>query len=354
MAELHLRSIEALALAVDATDPAAHLYLTQARAYAEAIGRAMGLSDAKIEALRTAALLHDIGKLPVPEHIVNKPARLSDEEFEKMKIHPVAGAEILERSDSSYPVATILRAPHTWWDGGGFPDGRNGEQIPSGASIAKTARDHDAIDSAGTDYLTGLPNARSLSLELESEIDRCQSEQARFGIVLCSLDGVRQVNHHFGHMAGDQVLKVLARKLRIACRENDYVARMGGDQFAILAPGLKASDVPTVRDRICAAAAVSAEEACGAIDISLSMGIAFYPEDSHNAAQLLMEADKRLSRMKKAHPFPRIVHDSTLRRRPDAQSLPSPQKADDAAQDGHRGDAPDLGTGRRKPRKSVA
>jgi diguanylate cyclase (GGDEF)-like protein len=173
-----------------------------------------------------------------------------------------------------------------------------------GASIANAAKYQDLSDSATTDYLTGLPNARSLFLELESEISRCQRERGRLGIVLCDLDGFRQVNDQFGHVAGDQVLKSFARKLKIACREYDYISRMGGDEFVILAPGLKASDVPTVQHRICAAAAVSAEEACGSIEISASVGIAFYPEDSCHAAPLLVEADKRMYQMKKAHQFP--------------------------------------------------
>jgi len=172
-----------------------------------------------------------------------------------------------------------------------------------GASIANAAKYQDASDSAVTDYLTGLPNARSLFHQLESEIARCHRDRGRIGIVLCDLDGFKQVNDQFGHVAGNQVLKIFARKLKVACREYDYVSRMGGDEFVIIAPGLKAGDVPTMRDRIRAAAAVSAEEVCGAIEISASVGISFYPEDSRNAAQLLVEADKRMYEMKKEHSF---------------------------------------------------
>ena len=88
IADLHLRTIEALALAIDAKDHTTHDHLERVRSYAVEIGRQMGISDLELEALRAAALLHDIGKLAVPEHIINKPGRLTPEEFEKMKIHP--------------------------------------------------------------------------------------------------------------------------------------------------------------------------------------------------------------------------------------------------------------------------
>jgi diguanylate cyclase (GGDEF)-like protein/putative nucleotidyltransferase with HDIG domain len=562
IAELHLRTIEALALAIDAKDHTTHVHLKRVRVYAEGIGKEMGLSGLEMEALRAAALLHDIGKLAVPEHIINKPGRLSEEEFEKMKIHPIVGAEILERVNFPYPVAPIVRSHHERWDGSGYPDGLKGAQIPIGArilaavdcldaiasdrqyrrgvalkdsvaelvrqsgaqfdprvveviqrrfpqwelqaengggivperlklstdlklhpggapaagyeqartgenceldflasivaaryeaqallefsndlgrslsleetlsvvaarvrklvpydaiaiyrvrekslvadyatgddyrvfsglkipmgegvsgwvaenrkpiingnpsvepgyldnqqrvermgsalavplvgsddsllgvltlyklqadafctdhlrillaisekigaSIANAAKYQDATDSATTDYLTGLPNARSLFLQLESEISRCQRDKGRLGVILCDLDGFKQVNDQYGHMAGNQVLKTFARKLKVACREYDYISRMGGDEFVILAPGLKASDVPTVRDRIRAAAAVSAEEICGAIEFSASVGISFSPDDSRHAAQLLVEADKRMYEMKKSRRF---------------------------------------------------
>jgi len=123
MAALHLRTIEALALAIDAKDHTTHEHLQRVRVFALAIGKEMGLSNSELEALRAAALLHDIGKLAVPEHIINKPGRLSPEEFEKMKIHPIVGGEILERVNFPYPVVPIVRAHHEKWDGSGYPDG---------------------------------------------------------------------------------------------------------------------------------------------------------------------------------------------------------------------------------------
>src|SRR5437773_10480089 len=99
------------------------------------IGKEMGLSESELEALRAAAVLHDIGKLAVPEHIISKPGRLTPEEFEKMKIHPLVGAEILERVEFPYPVVPIVAAHHEKWDGSGYPRGLKADQIPIGARI---------------------------------------------------------------------------------------------------------------------------------------------------------------------------------------------------------------------------
>src|SRR5580658_1562371 len=156
MAGLHLRTIEALALAIEAKDHTTHEHLRRVRVYAVEIGKYMGLSAPDLEALRAAALLHDIGKLAIPEHIVSKPGRLTPEEFEKMKIHPVVGAEILERVSFPYPVVPLVRAHHEKWDGSGYPDGLKGEQIPLGARILAAV---DCLDSLAADrqYRRALP-----------------------------------------------------------------------------------------------------------------------------------------------------------------------------------------------------
>src|SRR5580692_8623067 len=119
LAALHLRTIEALALSIEAKDHMTHAHLQRVRTYAIDLGKDMGLTGGDLEALRAAALLHDIGKLAVPEHIISKPGRLTPEEFEKMKIHPVVGAEILERVSFPYAAAAIVRARHEKWDGTG-------------------------------------------------------------------------------------------------------------------------------------------------------------------------------------------------------------------------------------------
>jgi diguanylate cyclase (GGDEF)-like protein/putative nucleotidyltransferase with HDIG domain len=156
ISSLHLRTIEALALAIEAKDHTTHGHLQRVQVYATEIGKELGLKEDDRNALRAAALLHDIGKLAVPEHIISKPGRLTPEEFEKMKIHPVVGAEILERVKFPYPVVPIVRAHHEKWDGSGYPYGLSGENIPIGARILSVV---DCLDALATDrqYRRALP-----------------------------------------------------------------------------------------------------------------------------------------------------------------------------------------------------
>ncbi len=110
MNSLHLRTIETLALAIEAKDQTTSHHLRRVQHYALGIGKEMGLTEEELNALRAASLLHDIGKLAVPEHIITKPGKLTPQEFEKMKIHPVVGAEILEQVNFPYAVAPIVKA----------------------------------------------------------------------------------------------------------------------------------------------------------------------------------------------------------------------------------------------------
>lgn len=144
---LHLRTIEGLAMAVEAKDQNTHRHLMRVRLYVSELGKAMGLSKPEMQALATASFLHDIGKLAIPEHIINKPGKLTHEEFEKMKIHPVVGANILERVHFPYPVVPIVRSHHEAWDGSGYPDGLKGEDIPIGARILTAVDCFDALAS---------------------------------------------------------------------------------------------------------------------------------------------------------------------------------------------------------------
>ena len=156
MATLHLRTIEALALAIEAKDHTTHDHLQRVRVYAIEVAKELGVTPGEMEALHAAALLHDIGKLAVPEHIISKPGRLTPEEFEKMKIHPLVGAEILERVRFPYPVVPIVRAHHEKWDGSGYPFGLKGEEIPVGARILSAV---DFLDAMASDrqYRRALP-----------------------------------------------------------------------------------------------------------------------------------------------------------------------------------------------------
>ena len=156
VSNLHLRTIETLALAIEAKDQTTGDHLQRVRIYAMELARELGLSDDETEALRAASVLHDIGKLAVPEHIISKPGKLTPEEFDKMKIHPIVGAEILEQVDFPYPVVPIVRAHHEKWDGSGYPYGLRGEEIPMGARILAAV---DCLDALASDrqYRRALP-----------------------------------------------------------------------------------------------------------------------------------------------------------------------------------------------------
>ena len=163
MAALHLRAIEGLALAVEAKDNLnTRGHLRRVQVYALGVGKAMGLGPIELEALHAAALLHDIGKLAVPEHILTKPGKLSPEEFAKMKVHPLVGAEIVEQVKFPYEVAPIVRAHHEKWDGSGYPLGLKGEEIPLGARILTAVDCLDALTS-DREYRKALPSEEAMN-----------------------------------------------------------------------------------------------------------------------------------------------------------------------------------------------
>ncbi|MCX6620895.1 MAG: diguanylate cyclase [Acidobacteria bacterium] len=557
MASLHLRTIEALALAIEAKDHTTHDHLQRVQVYAMEVGRELGLSEDELHALRAASLLHDIGKLAVPEHIISKPGKLTREEFEKMKIHPIVGAEILERVKFPYPVVPIVRAHHERWNGSGYPDGLKGDEIPIGARILATVdcldalasdrqyrralplddamqkvveesgisfdprvvdvlrrryvelerlaqqvevekgrlstglkvergvapaaglenlrratdtegrsidflasiaaarqevqalfelaqdlgnslslnetlsvvaarlkkmvpydaiaiyiereqrlipeyvsgdnfrlfssleipvghglsgwvaenrkpivngnpsvepgylndpskfstmrsalavpleglngnvlgvvtlyhgerdaftKDHlrillginaklalsienalkyrQAESSASTDYLTGLPNARSLFLHLDGELSRCRRLNTPLGVLVCDLDGFKQVNDRFGHLEGNKLLREVATGLKQSCREYDYIARMGGDEFVLVLPGLTPDALEAKVNRLRHIVVEAGKRVCNEEIISISVGQALYPEDGADAEQLLAEADRRMYKFK--------------------------------------------------------
>ena len=167
---LHRRTMRALALAVEAKDRTTHDHLRRVELYAVELGKELGLPDGELEALRTAALLHDIGKLAVPESIISKPGRLTPEEFDKMKVHTIVGGEIVEQACFPFAVAPLVRGHHEKWDGNGYPDGLTGEQIPLGARILSAV---DCLDALASDrqYRRALP--------LEQAIEVVKSEAGK-------------------------------------------------------------------------------------------------------------------------------------------------------------------------------
>ena len=550
IADLHLRTIEALSLAIEAKDHNTHDHLKRVQTYAMQIGKDLGLDVLELNAIRAAAMLHDIGKLAVPEHILSKPGRLTPEEFEKLKIHPIVGAEILDRVQFPYPVVPIVRSHHEKWDGTGYPDGLAGELIPTGARILSVVDCFDALtserpyrramsadeamahlrgesgrsydprvvecierrykeledevsrsakegspleavskidravapsagfaeipneaevraasflasivsarqeaqllfelaqtlgnslslretlsvvavrlkqmipydsiafyifedgklvpryvhgvdydllssieiplgqgvtgwvarteqpiingdpaaetkylgdraqipvlqsalsvplrgrdgvagvltlylrakqgfrkdhlrlllaassklglsvenalqfekaqDTASTDFLTGLPNARSICVHLEQEIARSRRSGNSVTVMLCDLNGFKNVNDNYGHLVGNKLLQEIAKNLKNACREYDQVGRLGGDEFVFVLPELTKDWAEELRPRLELAVEEAGRSVCQAKVVTASIGCAFYPKDGSTAEDLLSEADRRM------------------------------------------------------------
>jgi putative nucleotidyltransferase with HDIG domain len=146
--ELYLSAIETLAMAVDAKDQITHGHIRRVQKYATELARRLGVTDERqLKAIEAAALLHDMGKLAIPEHILNKPGKLSSAEFEKMKRHADIGADLLSSIPFPYPVTPIVRHHHENWDGSGYPNGISGADIPLGARILSVVDCFDALTS---------------------------------------------------------------------------------------------------------------------------------------------------------------------------------------------------------------
>lgn len=142
---IHLATVEALATAIDAREQVGMGHVRRTQIYAVGIGNILGLSEDEINAIRTGALLHDIGKLAVPDHILNKPGRLTPAEMEKIKTHSLVGASILDKVGFPYPVVPTVKYHHEFWDGSGYPEGLRGETIPLTARILSVADAYDTL-----------------------------------------------------------------------------------------------------------------------------------------------------------------------------------------------------------------
>jgi len=557
IADLHLRTIEALSLAIEAKDHSTHDHLKRVQTYAVQLGKDLGLSHAELNALRAASMLHDIGKLAVPEQILSKPGRLTPEEFDRMKIHPIVGAEILDRVQFPYPVVPIVLSHHEKWNGSGYPYGLKGEAIPMGARILSVVDCFDALtserpyrramsvddamkhliseinasfdprvvaaiekryieleqvvrrtestkspfpsvtnpnravapsagfaevpnaaevratsflasivsarqeaqllfelaqtlgnslslretlsvvairlkemiphdliafyvcegqklvpryvhgvdydlfrslempigqgisgwvaqhkkpiingdpmaeskhlgdparvsvlrstlsiplqgrdgvagvltlylkdkqaftkdhlrmllaassklglsvenslqfekaqDSASTDFLTGLPNARSICAHLDSELSRSERSRQPLAVLLCDLNGFKTVNDNYGHLVGNKLLEEIARNFRAVCREYDLVGRLGGDEFILVLPEFTTAIVKELVPRIELAVVEAGRVVCGKKVVTASVGAAFYPQDGVTAEELLSEADRAMYEAKENH-----------------------------------------------------
>jgi diguanylate cyclase (GGDEF)-like protein/putative nucleotidyltransferase with HDIG domain len=142
---IHLATVEALATAIDARDQIGEGHIRRVQVIAGGMGEVLGLDEGEMQALRMGALLHDIGKLGIPDHILNKSGQLTPAETEKMKIHPTIGAAILEKVDFNYPVVATVRHHHENWDGTGYPSKLKGEKIPLTARVLSIADAYDSL-----------------------------------------------------------------------------------------------------------------------------------------------------------------------------------------------------------------
>ena len=143
---VYLQTIEAMAGAVDAKDPYTHGHIRRVQVYAVALAKCIGITDdAHLLAIQAGALLHDIGKIAIPEYILNKPTVLTETEFDKMKIHPVVGANMLKGIEFPFPVEPLVKSHHERWDGRGYPDGLIGEEVPIGARLLSVVDCYDAL-----------------------------------------------------------------------------------------------------------------------------------------------------------------------------------------------------------------
>lgn len=167
-------------------------------------------------------------------------------------------------------------------------------------SIENALKYEQAKTSATVDFLTGLPNARSLFVHLDGEVSRCIRDEKPLAVVVCDLDGFKQVNDRFGHLVGNELLKIIADELKAACRNYDYVARMGGDEFVVVMPRIE-SFILEERlrdfDNLVIDAGV---RLCGDRVVSLSAGYALLNNDAADAEGLLAEADRRMYRRKQS------------------------------------------------------
>ena len=166
------------------------------------------------------------------------------------------------------------------------------------AAIENAMKYEQVKTSATTDYLTSLPNARSLFVHLDGEVNRCVRDETPLAVLVCDLDGFKQVNDSFGHLVGNELLQNLALKLKNACRNYDYVARMGGDEFVLVLPGMEVLLLAAFIRTVERLAIEAGQTVCGRQVVTLSVGYALLGMHADDAEGLLAEADRQMYRAK--------------------------------------------------------
>ncbi|GAB4259941.1 MAG: hypothetical protein Kow0092_08490 [Deferrisomatales bacterium] len=176
-------SIRALAGAIEAKDPYTRGHSDRVTHYSRLIAEALGLTREEVDVVVRAAILHDVGKIGVPGAVLNKPGRLTDQEFRQIQRHPSVGAEIVREIRAMAETLDIIRAHHERFDGRGYPQGLRGEEIPLGARILAVADTFDAMTS-NRPYRQGLPAQVAYD-----EIERCSASQFDPQVARAFLEG---------------------------------------------------------------------------------------------------------------------------------------------------------------------
>ena len=326
-----------------------------------ALAAKAGLDGPSLFWFRIGALLHDVGKLVIPTEVLNKPGRLTDEEWTIVKRHPLAGVEMLADIDFPWDVRPIVESHHERWDGGGYPHGLRGEAIPLVARILCIADVYDALTSdrsykpafghddamqvmrldvgrvfdpalfplfeevvrvppppraapapppppppapgatrADMDDLTGALMRRPfLDAAARALAERGDGPVA---LLVIDVDHFKLVNDTYGHLQGDDVLRAVADVLTGA-GPDALVGRYAGDEFVVLLPGAAAEAAREVAERLRAAVErrkCAVRDRPGAtVGVSLSIGVASAPEHGADTEQLFAAADQALYEAKR-------------------------------------------------------
>ena len=304
---------------IEAKDLNTHGHCERVADLACAIAVRMGVAAPTVFWYRVGALLHDIGKLVIPGEVLNKPGRLSEEEWALVRRHPVAGAEMLADVDFPWDVRPIVESHHECWDGSGYPHGLAGERIPLAARIVCVADVYDVLTSdrsfkralshdealdvmrrdvgrqfdpavfrafeetiaewtrsehptsgaavpaeqapnresrrANEDGLTGVLPRAAFVTAVADALAHRQGASTPVSLVLIDVDELARVNEAYGQLQGDDVLWTVARVLQHGLRGGDIIGRYGGDEFAILLPGAPLEVAREVARRLQAAVA---------------------------------------------------------------------------------------------------
>jgi diguanylate cyclase (GGDEF)-like protein len=170
-----------------------------------------------------------------------------------------------------------------------------------GVSVENALQYEKAQSTASTDYLTGLPNARSICLHLEQELARVRRAKTPLAVLLCDLNGFKKVNDSFGHLTGNKLLQEIATRFKSSCREYDQVGRLGGDEFVFVLPEMTKENVAELLKRLTRAVEEASRSACPEMIVSVSVGCSFYPADGASGEELLSEADRSMYEAKEKH-----------------------------------------------------